>query len=262
MPEPLRYPSGMENLGNLLPLVEDVARVAGARLREATGNYRQVNSATARDIKMQADVESEKLIRELLRKETDFPIIGEEEGGDASLPSAEKPYWVVDPLDGTYNYHREQPLCAVSIGLMCGDQPLLGAVYDFYHDEMFSGYDGGGIALNGERFTPAWAQTTEQAVVGTGMPSVTDFSTPALQRLVTQIQRFKKVRMLGSASIMAAYVAAGRLDVYFENGVRLWDVAAGLALAKAAGGVFRMHPVDAAPFAYDVCIAGKETFFV
>lgn len=107
----------------LLTLAVATARTAGAALAKRTD--RTVNSETGHDIKLQADVDSENLIRERLAR-TKLPVIGEEIGGDTSLLDRDEPYWAVDPLDGTYNYLRGMPGACVSIGLWRGRRPILG----------------------------------------------------------------------------------------------------------------------------------------
>lgn len=250
----------MKDLRRLLQAAENVSRLAGDRLAQGAGDYRSVNSDKAKDVKLQADVESEKLIREHLSKEADFPIIGEEKGGDAGLADGDELYWVVDPLDGTYNYLRDLPMACVSVGLFRGEEPVLGVIYDFNRDEMFSGIAGEGLMLNGASCTPQWAETLGQATLATGFPAGMDFSGEALQEYIGRVQQFKKIRLLGSAALAVAYVAVGRVDVYYEESINLWDVAAGLALVKAAGGSVRMTRNKIRPLAYDVWASGREEF--
>ena len=154
----------------LLDCAERAARAAGSRLCTGTADLRTVNFVDRRDVKLQADVESEKLIRGLLEEETDYPIIGEEEGGDAGLIERNDPYWVVDPLDGTFNYLRSIPQNCVSIGLMRGMQPVLGVIYDFNQDELFAAIVGGPFTIDGREHRPEWATDVEQAVISIGQP--------------------------------------------------------------------------------------------
>ena len=124
-----------DETGKLLELAEKTARAAGEALREGGSRRVALNSAT--DVKLAADADSETLVRERLAA-SGLPVFGEEFGGDASLyDSAGTLYWVVDPLDGTFNFQRGQPLTCVSIGLMRGSAPVLGAIYNFNADEMF-----------------------------------------------------------------------------------------------------------------------------
>ena len=228
------------NLQALLEIAINAAKGTGAILR--AGADKSVAPCDKTDVKLAADVNSENFIREQLAG-TGLPIFGEELGGNASLyDSAGTYYWVVDPLDGTFNYQRGQPLTCVSIGLMCGDKPVLGVIYNFNADELFSGIVGKGIALNGNAFQPAWANEISQACLMTGFPALADKSPEALAPFIAEVGKFKKIRMIGTAALAVAYVASGRADVYSENNTNLWDVAAGMALVLAAGGCVKLTP--------------------
>ncbi|MCD8483878.1 MAG: NAD-dependent epimerase/dehydratase family protein [Verrucomicrobia bacterium] len=247
------------SMADLLTLATETAREAGDVLRAGASHLRMVRFQDATDIKLQADVESEQLIRKRLAV-TAFPVIGEEEGGDSELLKGSEPYWVVDPLDGTYNYSRGNPATCVSIGLMRGDTPVLGVIYDFSSDECFAAIVTEGLLINGQRWQPLWAQDLAQASLATGFPSGMDKSPEKLQEFIQHVGSYKKIRMIGSAALALAYVAAGRFDVYFEQAIRLWDVAAGLALIQAAGGVVRMKPSATGKFlAFDVWAAGNPS---
>jgi myo-inositol-1(or 4)-monophosphatase len=244
-----------------LTTAETVAREAGRILRAGAGALRTVEFQDQRDVKLRADVESEDLIRRRLSEATPYPVYGEEKGGDEGLRDRDEPYWVVDPLDGTFNYLRGSPLCAVSIGLMRGESPLLGVIYDFNSDTCYSGHVEGGLFIKGEATRSGWAEDISQAALATGFPAGMNRSPERMQAFLERIEPFKKVRMIGSAALAIASVAGGTYDVYYEETIRLWDVAAGLALIKAAGGSIRMRPSDTGKaMAYDVW-AGKGEFF-
>ena len=213
-----------------------VAKEAGMFLKKGLEKVRKVNFQDAHDVKLQADVDSEKLIREKLAKKTDFPVIGEEIGGDEALLNQEMLFWVVDPLDGSYNYLRGQTQCCVSIGLMYGTNFVYGAIYDFNRDELFSGGPEQGVFINGEVIKPQWAERIQDACLSTGFPIGRDYSGKALGKFLGQVQKFKKIRMIGSAALALANVACGRMDGYIEESIRLWDIAAGAALVLGVGG--------------------------
>ncbi len=238
-----------------------VAKLAGERLcgiRE-----RRVNSDLGNDVKLQEDVESELFIRDLLAP-TGIPVIGEERGGDVDLVFNGGLYWIVDPIDGTYNFLRGIPGVCVSVALMRGLEPVVGAIYDFTRGELFSGAGGIGLFVNGVRTEPAWARDISQAVLMTGFPSATDYSDAALARFVLSAQKFKKVRMCGSACAAIAWVAAGRADAYSESRLYLWDVAAGLSLIEGAGGAFELTPlgIEGKPLCVSIQAAAKREYFV
>jgi myo-inositol-1(or 4)-monophosphatase len=253
----------MNDYNALRPAVEAIAREAGALLRAPGGSLRTVEFLDQRDVKLQADRETEILIRQRLAQLNDWPVFGEEQGGDPALTRAYTPYWVVDPLDGTHNFLRNTPQCAVSIGLMRGETPILGVIYDFHLDECFSGVVADHCYLNGQALVPNWAQAIAQASLVTGFPAGMEKSPANLQQFIQTIAPYKKVRMLGTAALGLAYVAAGRYDAYFERGIRLWDVAAGLALVQAAGGTVRMAASPSGKaMAYDVWAVGRPEFIV
>lgn len=245
-------------LKKLLKVAEEAARDSGAVLR--AGGNRSVSLNSETDVKLAADVDSETLVRERLAA-TGLPIIGEELGGDPALyESAGTFYWVVDPLDGTFNYQRGQPLTCVSIGLMCGSEPVLGVIYNFNADELFSGLVGEGVFLNGEKIVPAWATEISQACLMTGFPALADKSPEALAPFIAEVGMFKKIRMIGTAALAVAYVAAGRADVYSEKGTNLWDVAAGMALVKAAGGFIKIEATGKRALNFNLRCAAREAW--
>lgn len=245
----------------MLKFAEDAALKAGVRLSKIV--ERRVNSDAANDVKLQEDVESEIFIRGIL-KDTGIEVVGEEKGGDASLISRTEPYWVVDPIDGTFNFLRGIPSVCVSIGLMCGMRPVVGAVYDFTRNELFSGGREFGLFLNGVKVEPKWAKTMEQAVVMTGFPSITDYSDENMRLFVKRMQAFKKVRMCGSAAIACSWVASGRADCYDERGINLWDIAAGLSLIEGAGGVWKCESagIEGRPLTFNLQMACREEFYI
>ncbi len=245
---------------NLLAIAEAAARETGAILRAGGDRSVALNSAT--DVKLAADTNSERLVRERLAA-TALPIFGEELGGDPALyDSAGTLYWVVDPLDGTFNYQRGQPLTCVSIGLMRGNEPVLGVIYNFNADEMFSGFVGEGVFLNGKKIVPAWATEISQACLMTGFPALADKSPEALAPFIAEVGKFKKIRMIGTAALAVAYVAVGRADVYDERGTNLWDVAAGMALVRAAGGFVRLTPTGKRALNFDLRCAARAEWLV
>lgn len=250
----------MNELEQLLAAAVAVAQLAGKNLSEAGAKLRNVRSAIGRDVKLQADVDSEALIRKELATRTGLPVIGEEEGGDATLLTRKEPFWVVDPLDGTYNYMRGVPTCCVSIALMQGGDFVLGVIHDFNRDETFSGGKGLGMFVNGEKITPAWERVASKATLQTGLTTAQEYDEKTLRAFYLDAQRFKKTRAIGSAATALAWVAAGRCDVYHENSIRLWDIAAGVALIKAGGGDARIRELPGLQFSYDVWAGVPELF--
>lgn len=226
---------------SLLRLAESTALLAGHYLKHQKGSWQQIESASGHDVKIRADRKTEELIIEQLRNSSDIQIYSEESVDGWEVDGAEDElYWIVDPLDGSLNYHQGLPSCAVSIALCRGWNAILGVVYDFNQDHLFSGLVGSGAWLNRREIKPSSIADVSLAVIGTGFPVNTDFSSSSLSQFVRQIQQFRKVRLLGSAALSLCYVASGKLDVYREEDIMFWDVAAGCAIVQAAGGKVEM----------------------
>ena len=118
----------------------------------------------------------------------------------------------------------------------------MGAVYDFNRNELFTGIIGKGAWLNGKKIKVSAVKDQQKGILCTGFPINSDFSTDKLLRFCQNIQRFKKVRLIGSAALSICYVACGRADAYREDNIMLWDIAAAGAIAQAAGGRVIMDP--------------------
>ena len=217
----------------------EAAREAGDLLRSMSTGSRVVLGASGRDIKMAADLEAEALILSRLAP-SGYAVLAEE-GGATGDVAGEAPVWVVDPLDGTMNFSRGIPFYCTSIALLVEGEPVLGVIHDPVREESFSGLVEGGCWLNGEPITVSSVREAGQAVLATGLPTFGDYSESHLKEFAVRLGRFKKVRMLGSAALMLASVAAGRVDAYAEDDIMLWDVAAGVALVRGAGGYVSME---------------------
>lgn len=244
-------------LTDMLSIAEEAIRQAGGFLKTARGASLAVTADVDRDIKLAVDKGSEDIILKALRKHSGLPILAEEQGTVMGQDTAAGLYWIVDPLDGSLNFFRGIPICCVSIGLMQGTEPLLGAVYDFNREEFFSGIVGEGAWLNGVPVRVSSTVELRKAVLCTGFPVATDFSTEALLHFVQQVRHYKKVRLLGSAALSLAYVAAGRADCYYERDIKVWDVAGGLALVKAAGGKI-VQSASSSPYVVSVYAGGPD----
>lgn len=223
-----------------LDIAQEAARQAGDYLRKGLLSSKAIEKSTRRDVKVAADRISEQIIFDYIKRHSDSAILSEESGLITKNDSDTTLQWIVDPLDGSLNYSIDIPFCCVSIGLWQEMEPLLGVVYDFNHNELFSGIIGKGSWLNGERIMVGKKKENEDAVLCTGFPVATDFSSSSLLEFAENIRKFKKVRLLGSAALSLSYVACGRADFYQENDIKIWDVAAGLAIVKASGGIIRI----------------------
>ncbi len=222
------------NLEKELLLAKDAAIKGGTYLVNNKDILREISSSSNRDIKLYADIKAENLIKEILIKDSNFSILAEESGKSKEI--LDETFWVVDPLDGTANYARDIPLCCVSIALMHNMNPVLGVIYDFNNDDLYEGYLDGEAKLNGIGIKVSDITLSSEGILVTGLPNNTDYSDQALLRMVKDFQKWRKVRMIGSAAIASCYVASAKADVYKEFGTYIWDVAAGAAIVNASGG--------------------------
>jgi myo-inositol-1(or 4)-monophosphatase len=145
--------------------------------------------------------------------------------------------WIIDPLDGTTNFIHGLPIFCVSIALVAHNEPIVGVVYEINLDECFSATQGGGAFLNGQPMRVTTIDQLKNSLICTGYP-YTDFGKlqTYLQLLGGFMSKSHGVRRLGSAAADLAYVAAGRLEAFFEYNLKPWDVAAGVLLVREAGG--------------------------
>ncbi|MCQ9207385.1 MAG: inositol monophosphatase, partial [Omnitrophica bacterium] len=217
-----------------LSVAKKAALLAGEFLRKKDPANVEISVESRRDIKIAADCRSERIILDCLKENSDFSILSEEQG---LIPEKEKDFiWVVDPLDGTFNYMRGIPLCAVSIGLWKGDTPVLGVVYDFGRSELFSGISEKGGWLNDRALKVSDTSDKKRAVLCTGFPVNTDFSAGNMEAFSDNARSHKKMRLLGSAALSICYVASGRADAYSERDIMFWDIAGGIPILLGAGG--------------------------
>ena len=211
------------------------AKSAGKYLLQERKNLNLKIKSNPKDTKLIADIESEKLILDILSSESKYSVLAEEAG--KSSDNLGEIFWVVDPLDGTANYNRNIPICCVSIGLISNMKPLLGVIYDFNNDDLYVGDSiNNSTTVNNIKIHVSDIQNKQDGVLITGLPFNTDYSDKALGKLISDMQTWKKVRMIGSAAMASCYVASGKADLYQENGIYLWDILAGAAIVESAGG--------------------------
>ena len=225
----------LPDLTSYLDLAIYAAKEAGKMLIKSNDQEIKINSSNNKDIKLEADVESEKLIVKILSEGSSFNILSEE-SGLIKNDNAESYRWIVDPLDGSLNYSRNIDLYAVSIGLWKNNEPVLGVVYDFLHNNLYTGIVNHQAKCNDDIIKVSDIQEKKQSILATGFPVYTSFDKTSLDSFITNIQDFKKVRLFGSAAISLIHVAKGSIEAYSENNIAVWDVAAGLAILMAAGG--------------------------
>ena len=224
----------IESMGHEISIARKASLEAGKIL---ANNKKALNKATfesSKDIKLEADIRAENLIKSILNEESLFPILAEESG--KSVDDLGSTFWVVDPLDGTANYSRDIPICCVSISLIIDLEPVMGVIYDFNNKDLYEGTIFRPASLNGQALNVSSILKSSDGILVTGLPNNTDYSDVAMLKMIKDFQDWKKVRMIGSAAMASVYVASGKADVYKEFGTYLWDVAAGAAIVNAAGG--------------------------
>lgn len=221
----------------MLNIAVRAARQAGnviARCVDHVGGLK-VDTKSRNDYVSEVDRLSEREIIAVIRKAyPNHAILAEESG----LQAGDDYQWVIDPLDGTTNFLHGFPQFSVSIALMHKGRIEQGVVYDPLSQDLYTASRGGGAQLNGRRIRVAQRQGLQGALIGTGFP----FRQP--QHLDAYLNTFKAlfghvadIRRAGSAALDLAYVAAGRLDGFWEFGLRPWDMAAGVLLIQEAGGL-------------------------
>ena len=224
----------LQQLEDFLNIAKDAIVLAGDHLSSGKKSSREVHASEGHDIKLAADQESEKIIIDYLTARSSFSILSEEKG---LIKSDDSGYlWIIDPVDGTMNYSREIPLCCVSIGLWKDDNPILGIVYDFNRGDFFSGIVGRGAWHNDHKIKVSEVQDKSKGILATGFPSKMDYSDENLLGFVKSVQGYKKVRLLGTATLSLIYVACGLIDAYFEKNIMLWDIAGAFPVILEAGG--------------------------
>jgi len=200
------------------------------------------------DLVTTADLEVERELRALIgRRFPDHAILAEE-GAAGGLPPAAAGRWIVDPLDGTTNFAHGLALFCVSIALEIDGRVEVGVVYDPIAQELFTAERGEGARRNGERLRASACDTLIDALLCTGFPySVLDDRASQVELFAAFLGRARAVRRLGSAALDLCYVAAGRLDGFWEDRLHPWDIAAGALIVEEAGGIvsdYAARPVD------------------
>lgn len=217
-----------------LLLAKSASIAAGKLLTEKKKILNQEIFSSNKDVKLNADIETENLIKNIISKESNYPFLAEESG--KSIEDLGDYYWIIDPLDGTANYSRSIPISAVSICLMHNLEPLIGVIYDFNNSDMYEGSIVTSALLNDKQIKVSAVNQKDLGILITGLPNKTDYSDKNLLMMIRDFQSWRKVRMIGSAAMASVYVASGKADVYKEKKTYIWDIAAGAAIVKAAGG--------------------------
>lgn len=195
--------------------------------------FTQSTKSTPTDVVTQADHESEAAIRELIAsRHPDHVVLGEEQGQDREGVFR----WIVDPLDGTVNYAHGFPFYAVSIGLEAQGEVVLGVILDTARGDLFTATRGGGAYMNGRPIRVSARATLVGSLLATGFPYDVNKDAENVTYFQRALAKGLMVRRPGAAALDLAYVAAGRLDGFWEVKLNPWDVAAGWLIITEAGG--------------------------
>jgi myo-inositol-1(or 4)-monophosphatase len=220
-----------------LELAERAARAAGEVLMSYFGQAAEgldVKSSPT-DPVSDADREAEAAIQAILAAERpEDGVIGEE---GADTPATGGRTWIVDPLDGTVNFLYGMRAWAVSIALEDADGLAAGVVFNPVDDECFTAVRGQGASLNGRPVHVSRCSSLDRAMVATGFSYVAEERARQAERVVALLPKVRDLRRAGAAALDLAYVACGRVDAFYERGLKRWDEAAGRLLVQEAGGV-------------------------
>lgn len=223
-----------------LQIAVEAAKAAGALLKERFGHVKNIVKKGQIDLVTEADLKSESVILEILTKHFPLDNILSEEKGVQEHNSART--WLVDPLDGTTNFAHGFPFYCVSIALQVGQELVVGVVYAPYMNELFEAASRQGAKLNGQPIYTSETKTIGEALLGTGFPyDIHQRSEKVLDLFKTMVLVAQGVRRAGSAALDLCYVAAGRLDGFWEQSLKPWDTAAGSVVLREAGGVLSTY---------------------
>jgi myo-inositol-1(or 4)-monophosphatase len=247
---------GHPDQAELLEIAVGVARDAGALLLERFDGGRELalaSKSTPTDLVSEADLASERLIRERLAQTRPADgFLGEEGGGQEGTSGLT---WVVDPLDGTINFLFSIPQWCVSVALADARGSLVGAIFDPCRDELFSVTRDGASMLNGAPIAASERADLASAMVATGFAYDADVRAAQADILARLVPRVRDIRRFGSAALDLAWAAAGRYDAYFERTVKPWDIAAGTLVCERAGlTVVDLPEHDSLPFGVLVAV--------
>jgi len=146
--------------------------------------------------------------------------------------------WIVDPIDGTSNFVHGMPLCMPSVAATYNGEVMVGVIYDCHRDEMFTAIRGRGAYMNGEKIAVGEQENIGDAIIAMGSPPAVESMQMSLKGIEVLMPKVRTIRMLGSAALMLAWVANGRLTGYWEYDLSSWDISAGALLIQEAGGRF------------------------
>jgi len=228
----------LELLENVKKIVSEIGSDLTLR-REHQNQKSSFHAELERELKSSLDtLFEERILKQLLP--FGFPVLSEETGYVQNKDSTGK-YFIVDPLDGTFNFIRGLGPATVSVGFWKHDQPIFGVIYNLIDRKLYWGGKDFGAYCEGKAIHVSSNNNKMESSLCTGIPSRFDFNDPVNQAIFWEkIKSFAKIRMFGCASVSILRVAEGAAECYWENSIMLWDVAAALAILEGAKGQFKI----------------------
>ncbi len=230
----------------MLKFAIETARDAGNILLEKFGKNLEVSKKGDIDLVTEADLASEAFIIDRIRNFYPAHSILAEESGEAVLDGNSLWKWIIDPLDGTTNYAHGYPCFCVTIALENEGKVVIGVTYDPTRDELFAAEKGLGTSLNNKPVTVSRNSELRNSLLVTGFPYDLTNESKLADHFSKMLLSSRAVRRDGSAAVDLAYVACGRFDGFWEEGLNPWDVAAGVLLVEEAGGTLSYYDGSAA----------------
>ena len=227
---------------DLLNVAIGAARDAGALIEQMAANGIDARDKGFRDLVTAADLASQQFIVDyVLARFPNHTFLAEEDDESLAAIDPDNIVWVLDPIDGTSNYARQLPVYCVSVAASLNGEVIAGAIYDPKRDELFAAHKGGGATVNGQPLKVSNTAQLSEANVLHDWSRAQDTRAQMADWLANIAQEARTVRALGSAALVMCWIAAGRVDAYFNQFIGSWDWAAASLILQEAGGTITNH---------------------
>ena len=227
----------MKELSVYKKIALNVVKIGQKKFNKNMYKYNILDENIGREVKIRADKELNDILIEELNKKSSFNILSEENEDNTLLKGEYN--WILDPLDGSYNYYRGIPIYCISLALWNGYEPVLGVIYDLTKNDIYHTIIGESAYKNKDQINVSEVKDYSEASISTGFPVNFTYSRSSVTKFIDNVQKYKKIRLFGSAGMSLTFLASGKIDAYFEENIMIWDVAAGISLVKGAGGQVR-----------------------
>ena len=237
----------------------ELAMGAGEILKKGFGTTYSITSKDGRhDLLTEYDLKSEQyLIEAIQKKYPNHAILSEEKGG--TYETTDQILWILDPIDGTVNFAHQIPIFCISIAATLNDQPLCGVIYNPITNELFHAAKGEKAFFHDEPISVSKVSRFDQAMFATGFPyNVAENPNHCIEHLTHILRQGSPIRRMGSAALDLAYLAAGRVDAFWEVILNPWDFAAGSLIVEEAGGTITQMDNQPITFTKRIPIAGSN----